>query len=195
MTIKELETKITEILNESENRKADLQQKIDSASQSEHEAIIKAAEAYKTGSVSEYRIAQNQLRQCQDAQKMYGEMLRAEKENPIISDEEYEGYLSTITSALDKETQSAKKKILSLFDEIISISQKNSEAISHGEKLMYSLQHEIMKDDASMTNQAGVRIWMPSLEKVYGDHQIAYIKDRIIEDWLYKFLKNGNEVK
>lgn len=195
MTIKELEAKITEILNESENRKADLQQKIDSASQSEHEAIIKAAEAYKTGSVSEYHIAQNQLRQCQDAQKMYGEMLRAEKENPIISDEEYEGYLSIITSALDKETQSAKKKILSLFDEIISISQKNSEAISHGEKLMYSLQHEIMKDDASMTNQAGVRIWMPGLEKVYGDHQIAYIKDRIIEDWLYKFLKNGNEVK
>lgn len=189
MTIKELEMKVTGILNESEDKKNDFIQKINSASEAEHEAIMKAAEAYKSGDVHAYHLAQDQLRQCQDAQKMYGEMLKAERENPIISGEEYKEYLSVITSELDKETQSAKKKILSHLEEIISISQQNSEAIENGDKLMHTLQHEVMKDDACMTNQAGVRVWMSHLEKKYKDLEIVGVKDTIAENWLYKSLK------
>ena len=189
MTIKELEMKVTGILNESEDRKNDYIQKIDSASEAEHEAIMKAAEAYRVGDVHAYHLAQDQLRQCQDALKMYGDMLKAERENPIIPAETYKEYLSTITSELDKETQSAKKKILSHLEEIISISQQNSEAIENGDKLMHTLQHEVMKDDACMTNQAGVRVWMPHLEKKYKDLEIVGVKDTIVENWLYKSLK------
>lgn len=193
MTLKEIETEIKAILDASEQKKADLLQRIETAELGEQEAIIQATEAYKSGDVSAYHMAQDQLRQCQDALKMYGDMLKAERENPIIPAETYKEYLSTITSELDKETQSAKKKILSQLEEIISISQQNSEAIENGDKLMHTLQHEVMKDDAGMTNQAGIRVWMPHLEKKYTDLEIASLKDTILNNWLYKKLNGKTE--
>lgn len=191
MTFKEIETTLADILTASEQRKADYQQKIESASQGEHEALMKAAEAYKCGDVNAYHVAQDQLRQCRDTAEMFTRMLEEEGKKPLLSDEDYQNYLHCITSTLDETTATAKKKILELLNKIISVSEKNSEAIEIGNKLMHTLQFEIMGDDACMTNQAGLRVWQNYLEKKYVESDISPLKDTIRDNWLYKKLTDG----
>ena len=191
MTLKEIETEIKAILDESERKKVDLQQKIETAEQGEQDATIQATEAYKSGDVTAYHKAQDDIRHHKDAQRMFTDMLKDENEKPLLDKEAYQVYLDGVKAVLDEATATARKKTADLLDKMIAVAQKNNDVIDEGNKLMHTLQFEIMKDDACMTNAAGDRVFMQHLEKKYKDYQIVQLKDMISENWLYKALKNG----
>lgn len=191
MTLKEIEKALQDILSASEQRKTEYQRMIDSASQGEREAIVKASEAYKAGDVNGYHTAQDLIRQCSDTVKMFTAMLKDENEKPLLTEEQYQQYISGITSVLDESTKTARSKVVKLLNDLITVSEKNADTIESGNDLLYTLQHEVMKDDAGMTNQAGIRVWMPHLEKKYTDLEIASLKDTILNNWLYVKLTHG----
>ena len=193
MTLKEIEKALQDILSASEQRKAEYQRMIESASQGEREAIVKATEAYKSGDVTAYHKAQDQIRQCSDAVNMFSTMLKDENEKPLLTEEQYQQYIGGITSVLDESTKTARSKVVKLLNDLITVSEKNGETIEAGNDLLYTLQHEVMKDDAGMTNQAGIRVWMPHLEKKYTDLEIASLKDTILNNWLFKKLNGKTE--
>ena len=188
MTLKEIEAEIKAILDGSEQKKAELQGRIETAEQGEREATTKASDAYKIGDVKAYHKAQDEIRHCKDAQRMFTDMLKDETERQLLGGEAYKSYLDKITAVLDASTNETRNKVLDLLNKIIAESEKNSAVIEEGNKLMHALQHDVMKDDACHVNARGERIPMVYLEKTYKDYEMAQLSGLIKENWLYKNL-------
>lgn len=188
MTLKEIEAEIKAILDGSEQKKAELQGRIETAEQGEREATTKASDAYKIGDFTAYHKAHEEVRQCKDAQMMFTDLLAEETQKPLLDKETYQLYLDKITAVLDAATSESKAKVLGLLNKIIAESEKNRDAIEEGNKLMHALQHDVMKDDACHVNASGQHIWMAQLEKKYGDDEMAQLSGLIKENWFYKKL-------
>ena len=171
---------------------SDLEAKIANAKEMQAKAKEDAAKAYAAADVDAYHTAQDEDRTAKDAEEMYQQQLESALKEPMLSDADYQNYLSQIMQILAEDVQDKKDKIVGLLDQIISIAEDNQKNIETGNKIIHMLQHDVMKDvDCTHYDANGNAIHIFPFEKKFEDYSAASFSSLIKDSYCYRKAK-GN---
>ena len=170
---------------------SDLEAKIANAKEMQAKAKEDAAKAYAAADVDAYHAAQDEDRSAKDAEAMYQQQLESALKEPMLSDADYQNYLSQIMQTLAEDVQDKKDTIIGLLDQIISIAEDNQKNIETGNMIIHKLQHDLMKDVDCTHYANGNAIHIFPFEKKFEDYSAAAIGGEIKNSYYYRKAK-GN---
>lgn len=157
----------------------------------EEKAAVKDLEeemdtATAAGDLAGYQKAKTAKRNKSDAIEMHTKRYKQLTEAPLISTVEYNRTMADIMGELTSQNNKAKEELAALADQMKEISDRMSETIEYGNKLLHKWQHDIYKDDASIVNAAGKKIYMDNLEKQFKDFSAVRFGMDVVGNYNYK---------
>lgn len=157
----------------------------------EEKAAVKDLEeemdtATAAGDLAGYQKAKTAKRNKSDAIEMHTKRYKQLTEAPLISTVEYNRTMADIIGELTSQNNKAKEELAALADQMKEISDRMSETIEYGNKLLHKWQHDIYKDDASIVNAAGKKIYMDNLEKQFKDFSAVRFGMDVVGNYNYK---------
>ena len=191
-SLTEIDNAVQAVLDRHTEYVSDLEAKIANAKEMQGKAKEDAAKAYAAADVDAYHDAQDEDRSAKDAETMYQQQLESALKNTMLSDADYQNYLSHIMQILAEDVQDKKDKIIGLLDQIISIAEDNQKNIEAGNKIIHKLQHDVMKDvDCTHYDTNGNAIHIFPFEKKFEDYSAAAFSSVIKDSYCYRKAK-GN---
>lgn len=157
----------------------------------EEKAAVKDLEeemdtATAAGDLAGYQKAKTAKRNKSDAIEMHTKRYKQLTEAPLISTAEYNRTMADIMGELTSQNNKAKEELAALADQMKEISDRMSETIEYGNTLLHKWQHDIYKDDASVVNAAGKKIYMDNLEKQFKDFSAVRFGMDVVGNYNYK---------
>ena len=161
------------------------EQKIVSNNADKVKAEKKAAAAFDKVNENEYHKAQEAARKSADLLGMYEKRLSILKEEPMITDAEYDNAVAEVESELNRIVSDHKQKVISLIDQIVAIADEDEEVIKRGNDILKKLQHDVYRDkDCTRIRNGHKEIDRTNLKR-FTDNDINGLAMTIISDPRY----------
>lgn len=162
------------------------EQKIISNTADKVKAEKKAAAAFDKVNEGEYHKAQEAARKAKDVLSMYEKRLSILKEEPMITQSEYESKVSDVMAELAKTVSDHKEKVVALVDQIAAIADEDAEIIKRGNTILKKLQHDLYRDQDCTRIRNGNKEIDSSQVKKFGDQDVSGLADAVVNDPRYK---------
>lgn len=122
-------------------------------------------EAYDKADVKGYHKAQEMQRTARDTKEMYEKKLSDLKANPLLSDSEYNRYCDDITNVIESAKTETIGKLNKIITDLYEVCSSYNKTVKDGNDLLHLLQFEIMRDDCTVVNNSGIKVYISSNEK------------------------------
>ena len=133
---------------------------------------VKASDAFKVADTKAYHEALDEKRHSEDALAMYEAKIEELKKNPLVSEDEYQNMLNTITAETDAYVKEAEQAYTTLLEKALKLRQEVSTAIGTADILIVTAQRKLYRDRCGVTNAAGQFVPMKHLEKSYKNRSL-----------------------
>lgn len=152
----------------------------------QREAYDEAVKCYEKADTKGYHKAQDASREAKDIIDMFTSKVERLKNDPLITEEEYNTVVNSIMTEQASIVKEAKKRIATLIDQMEEISNDVLEKLEVGNSLLYKWQHDIFKDHAEIKNAAGKCIHIEGLEKHFNDYSVVQYVSQQKKSFIYQ---------
>ena len=160
---------------------------VESAKGKKDEAESRAQKSMNDGNVDEYQKAQKIIEKADATIIVHSNLLNKLKDEPIISQAEYESLVSDVMAELNKTVTQDREKVIALIDQIAEIAQKEKEIVDYGNVILKKLQHDLYRDqDCTTVDRNGYKRHDSYKEKCFKNLEVRYLADAILQDQRYK---------
>lgn len=196
--LNKIEEELQAILTDGKQKQQEYMAEIETAEQNEEEANIAVIKAKQGSNPKEYAKAIAEKRTASDIAEYYTGKIEELKNNPYITEAEYNEYTKQIKSAMDKINEEAAKRASKLLQELEPILEDVSPAYQKTNELLKNLQNNIYKNSyekqmkESKKNKTPLR--SDRLKNEYNDNSILQGINYILSAYATKKIKEkGNE--
>lgn len=145
-TLKEIESKLTNLVTDNQSKIDSYQKKIETADKAIQDANKKLKNAEDTVNVDDYNKAKNAIWSADHAKELYTKTKNKVQNTPLISKAEYSSLLKEITEGADNEQEALNEKAIELITNIRSLANESSGVTNKANKLMNVLQRKVYKE-------------------------------------------------
>lgn len=176
-----VKSEIESVLADGQKRIELFQTRAEKEAEANKAATSLAEHAFSNADIDTFSAAQNDAKKAGDAAALYAKQVERLKNEPLLSQAEYENYLADIMADLAARVEADKKKISALAVQIETIANAEAEYLNKGNELLQKLQHEVMKDDACVQAANGQRVHVDQLEKKFNDWSVISFASKTTE--------------
>ena len=169
-TLEQIEQQLTQLITRASAQKAEIQTRIDEASQREEKAEADLKKATSSADADKYAKASQDKRNAQDLKTMLIAK-RGELSGPLISEAEYKAIQNDIAEALDQINRKGKRQAAELMEQLQEIQATTGEAIAKGNQLLTQLQVDIYRQKSQLQGS----------EYLHPTEQLRYKKTGLLE--------------
>ena len=190
-----LEQELKEIQEEGNKRIREYQAEINAAIENEEEANRAVIEAKKGDDPKLYSKAIEEKRMAQNIVQYYEGKIEQIKDEPFITECEYNNYTNRIKEEMDAINNKGKAKVSKLFEELEAIKEEVSPALAKTNELLMELQNNIYKltyeKQMKDAREKGIPINVDRLHNEYKDYSLTRGINHILQSNMAKTIKEG----
>lgn len=167
----QIEKEFEQIKAKNDKEIADLQQALETAKAEADKAQEKVIDAQQGSSPTAFSKAVADQQTASNIVEFYTGKIEELQSEPLVTEEEYKDFTERIKTELDKMNEEARETVKEALEVLEKVEPVLTENLNKGNDLLEHLQHDLYKDDASMTTATGAKVRMTNLEnrhKEYG---------------------------
>lgn len=160
------------------------QKEVDTAVANKEKATQAAIKAKQNGDAQAYIKASKEMRNAQDMEQFYLDKFDEIKNDPYITENELNKYRDRIKLKLDSINHSKKIRAGELLKELVEIRNEVAPAFDAGDKTLYKLNHEVLRDNLNPTgsddryNDRTLIQWIDMITRQYPAQQLMEYTDK-----------------
>lgn len=167
---------------------------IDTAKANKEKAEKQAEKALSNGNVDEYQKTHKAIEKADATIFVHSSLLNKLKEEPMISQAEYESMVSDVMAEIAKNVDEYKAEIVALVDKMADIRDAESEVLNRGNTLLKKLQHDLYRDADRTRDQAGRMMNLQHENKRFDDFNIPSLVNSTLNNDCYKKIGGTRKV-
>lgn len=170
--IADLKKKLEDLAAENTKTATENNKKLNEARAREAKLVEEADKAYKKMDLETFHKAQEELKLCQDAQKLYMGAIKRADFDPVITKEQFDDYFKQICEYLEDMIAEDRETLGELLAAIIYIRDREDKEMTAANKLIETMQKNLLKDPCGITNAGGIFVEIPSMVKKYKNTEV-----------------------
>ena len=190
-----LEKELKEIQEEGNKRVIEYQAEINAAIENVEEANRAVIKAKQGDDPKAYAKALEEKRMAENIAQYYEGKLKQIKDDPFITEWEYNNYTNRIKEEMDAINNKGKAKVSKLFEELEAIKEEVSPALAKTNELLRELQNNIYKltyeKQMKDAREKGIPINVDRLHNEYKDYSLTRGINHILQSNMAKTIKEG----
>lgn len=175
--LNKIEEELQAILTKGQQKEQEYMAEIETAEQNEEEAKRAVIVAKQDGTATEYAKANQDLRTAKDIAQFYSGKIEKLKDDPYITEAEYNKYSEQIKSSLDKVRDIKLRRAGELLKELSEIREDFLPMLEKGNSLLGTLQHDLLKDEGKILYKGAAPIYgFDQIDRYKGAEGFSWIK-------------------
>lgn len=188
--LNKIEEELQSILADGKKKTEAYLQEIETAKQNEEEAKKAVIEAKQNGTATEYAKANQELRTAKDIAQFYSDKIDKVKNEPYITEAEYNKYSEQIKSSLDKVRDVKLRRAGDLLKELSEIREGFLPMLEKGNSVLGTLQHDLLKDEGKVLYKGAAPIYgFDQINRYKGAEGFRWIKGILEQNGVSDLLK------
>ena len=175
----QIEKEFEQVKAKNDKEIADLQQALETARAEADKAQQKVIDAKQGSSATAFSKAVTDQQTASNIVEYYAGKIKELQSEPLVTEEEYKDFTDRIKADIDQLNEQSSKEVADALEVLAKVQPVLTEHLNKGNELLKHLQHDLYKDDASMTSANGNKVRLARLEnrhKEYGlSQKIEYI--------------------
>ena len=190
-----IEQELKEIQEEGNKRIREYQAEINVAMENEEAANRAVIQAKQGNDPKAYSKAIEEKRMASNIVQYYEGKIEQIKNDPFITECEYNNYTNRIKEEMDAINNKGKAKVSKLFEELEAIKEEVSPALAKTNELLRELQNNIYKltyeKQMKDAREKGIPINVDRLHNEYKDYSLTRGINHILQSNMAKTIKEG----
>lgn len=176
----QIEKELEQVKAKNDKEIADLQQALETAKAEADKAQQKVIDAKQGSSPTAFSKAVADHQTASNIVEYYAGKIEELQSEPLVTEEEYKDFTDRIKAEIDKLNDETGKAVKEALEVLAKAQPVLTDNLNKGNDMLKHLQHDLYKDDASMTVANGSRVRLPNLENRHKEYGLSQNIDYIL---------------